>query len=124
MEAANKGFTTNCSLVKCFAQSLELFKMKKLILKPDAEPTLFDFSKTINKEVSTEEIGKRTVWRKSLEGFTTNCSLVKCFAQSLELFDGTESFLFTLIVHSLRRLSSLGNSNIPIPWPDLVFILE
>lgn len=57
------------------------------------------------------------------KGFTTNCSLVKCFAQSLELFDGTKSFLFTLIVHNLRRLSSLGNSNIPIPWPDLVLQL-
>jgi hypothetical protein len=40
--------------------------MKKLILKPDAEPTLFDFSKPTNKEVSTEEIGKRKVCRKSL----------------------------------------------------------
>ena len=57
------------------------------------------------------------------KGFTTNCSLVKWFAQSLELFDGTKSFLFTLIVHNLRRLSSLGNSNIPIPWPDLVLQL-
>jgi hypothetical protein len=58
------------------------------------------------------------------KGFTTNCSLVKCFAQSQELFDGTKSFLFTLIDHNLWRLSSLGNSNIIISWPDLVLQLN
>jgi hypothetical protein len=40
------------------------------------------------------------------KGFIANCSFVKCFAQSLELFDGTKSFLFTLIVLNLRRLPS------------------
>jgi hypothetical protein len=49
-----------------FAASIG-YKMKKLVLKPDAEPALFDFSKPTNKEVSTEEIGKRKVCRKSLD---------------------------------------------------------
>ena len=48
-----------------FAASIG-YKTKKLVLNPDAGPTLFDFSKPTDKEVSTEEIGKRKVCRKSL----------------------------------------------------------
>jgi hypothetical protein len=61
-----KHFTNEQFVVNPLFAAFIGYKMKKLILKPDAEPTLFDFSKPINKEVSTEEIGKRKVCRKSL----------------------------------------------------------
>jgi hypothetical protein len=38
--------------------------------------------------------------------FTTNCSFVKCFAQSLEFFDGTKSFLFTLAVDNAKHFTN------------------
>ena len=48
-------------------------KMKKLVLKPDVEPTLFNFSKPTDNEVSTEETGKTKVCRKSLAVTKLRC---------------------------------------------------
>ena len=69
-----------------------------------------------------------TRWKRQIRDLpqTVHLSSALHKAYWVELFDWTKSFLFTLaglIVHNLRRLSSLGNSNIPIPWPDIVLHL-
>jgi hypothetical protein len=49
------------SSVLLFAASIG-YKMKKLVLNPDAGPTLFDFSKPTDKEVSQKFIKRSIVF--------------------------------------------------------------
>jgi hypothetical protein len=101
MEATNNGFTTNCSFVKCFAQSLlsRAIRWRSLTHLSDS---IFSFIFSIVycvaykcKTISGQGIrmfefpkdDKRrtlcTIRPLRNNGFTTNCSFVKCFAQSL-----------------------------------------